>query len=417
MRSKILHHVQDLSDDELPAYLYDLAALRSHTRTIRRELPDPVELFYAAKANSDARLLRALGEHVDGFEVASGGELQHVRRLFPTSRVAFGGPGKTARELTHALEAGVERLHVESQHELCVLTTLIGERTVDVLLRVNPPLPLGRLPLVMGGQPSPFGMDPAQLDACLRVLAAHPRIRLRGLHAHLASGLDAPAQLALVERIVDWGARWTRAHGLPFDEVNLGGGMGVDYANPERFFDWSAFGIGLRRLLADHPGLTLRIEPGRSIGAYCGWYVTRVLDVKFSHGEAFAVLAGGTHHLRTPATRGHDQPFEIIPSDTWSWPGPRSAVRLEPVTLVGQLCTPKDVLASRVPVIRLRTGDRVAFAMAGAYAWNISHHDFLMHPEPSFHYLDDERPTTPETATADRQRPAQGAGDQTCPVR
>ncbi|WP_269859236.1 type III PLP-dependent enzyme [Streptomyces sp. RPT161] len=412
MRAKLLQHIQGLSDDQLPAYVYDLAALRSHTRTIRSALPDRVELFYAAKANSDPRLLRTLGERVDGFEVASAGELRHVRRLFPTSRIAFGGPGKTARELSHALEAGVERVHVESQHELRVLTTLVGERTVDVLLRVNPPLPLGRLPLVMGGRPSPFGMDPAQLDACLRILAAHPRIRLRGVHAHLASGLDAPAQLALVERVVGWAADWTRAHGLPLDEVNVGGGMGVDYEEPERVFDWSAFGTGLRRLLAGHPGLTVRIEPGRSIGAYCGWYVTRVLDVKRSHGEAFAVVGGGTHHLRTPATRGHDQPFEIIPSDTWAWSWPRSAVRLEPVTLVGQLCTPKDVLASRVPVVRLRSGDRVAFAMAGAYAWNISHHDFLMHPEPGFHYLDDERRPTPAATTADCQWSVQGTGER-----
>jgi diaminopimelate decarboxylase len=86
---------------------------------------------------------------------------------------------------------------------------------------------------------------------------------------------------------------------------------------------------GLARLA--RPGETLRIEPGRAVTAYCGWYLTRVLDVKRSHGEAFAVVAGGTHHLRTPAAKGHDQPC--------------------------------------------------------AYAWKISHHGFLMHPPPAFHYL------------------------------
>ncbi|NUK13498.1 type III PLP-dependent enzyme, partial [Streptomyces lunaelactis] len=56
-------------------------------------------------------------------------------------------------------------------------------------------------------------------------------------------------------------------------------------------------------------------------------------------------------------------------------------------TVAGQLCTPKDVLARRVPAEGLRAGDRVVFALAGAYAWNISHHDFLMHPRPGFHFL------------------------------
>ncbi|MFQ3563169.1 type III PLP-dependent enzyme, partial [Streptomyces gramineus] len=79
---------------------------------------------------------------------------------------------------------------------------------------------------------------------------------------------------------------------------------------------------------------------GRSLTAYCGWYVTRVLDLKSSRGQAFAVLSGGTHHLRTPVAKQHDQPFEVIPDDTWLPSWRRSEVRQEPVTLVGQLCTP-----------------------------------------------------------------------------
>ena len=121
--------------------------------------------------------------------------------------------------------------------------------------------------------------------------------------------------------------------------------------------------------------------------AYCGWYVTRVLDVKRSHGKAFAVVAGGTHHLRTPAAKGHDQPFTVLPVAGWPHGWPRPAAAAEPVTIVGQLCTPKDVLAREVPVPRLRAADLVAFGLAGAYAWNISHHDFLMHPRPGFHYV------------------------------
>jgi diaminopimelate decarboxylase len=99
------------------------------------------------------------------------------------------------------------------------------------------------------------------------------------------------------------------------------------------------------------------------------------------------VVAGGTHHLRTPAAKGHDQPFAVIDVADWvpSWPRPGTGPGL--VTMCGQLCTPKDVLARRVQVRRLRAGDLVAFGLAGAYAWNISHHSFLMHPPPTFVYL------------------------------
>ncbi|MEU4925434.1 type III PLP-dependent enzyme [Streptomyces yokosukanensis] len=389
MRPVLRDRIGRLTDDDLPAYIYDLRALREHVHAIRAALPQGVELLYAAKANSDPRILQALAAHVDGFEVASGGELSHVRGLAPDTPLAFGGPGKTQAELAQALDAGAERLHIESEHELRLLTTLLGDRSADVLLRVNLPVDLGRVALAMGGHPSPFGMDPAQLDGCRELIASDPRIRLRGLHSHLASGLQAQAQLALIDQILTWGEGWAHDCGVDLAEVNVGGGMGVDYTHPHRVFDWSAFGAGLARFLARRPRLTLRIEPGRSVTVYCGWYVTEVLDIKSSRGETFAVLRGGTHHLRTPAAKQHDQPFEVISGDVWLRPWARPEARDEPVTLVGQLCTPKDVLARRVMVERLRVGDRVAFAMAGAYAWNISHHAFLMHPHPTFHHLDD----------------------------
>jgi diaminopimelate decarboxylase len=389
VRPALLDHVGRLADDDLPAYVYDLPGLREHVQAIRAALPERVELLYAAKANSDPRILRTLAGYVDGFEVASGGELSHVRGLVPDTPIAFGGPGKAQAELAQALDAGVERLHVESEHELCLLAAQLGDRTVDVLLRVNLPVDLGQVALAMGGHPSPFGMDPAQLGHCLELIASNPRIRLRGLHLHLASGLEAPAQLALIDEVLTWAENWAHQRGIDLTEVNVGGGMGVDYAHPQKKFDWSAFGAGLRPLLGRRPHLTLRIEPGRSVTAYCGWYVTQVLDIKFSRGQAFAVLRGGTHHLRTPAAKQHDQPFQVIPDDTWLRPWNRPEARAESVTLVGQLCTPKDVLAHRVMVKRLRVGDRVAFAMAGAYAWNISHHAFLMHPHPTFHHIDD----------------------------
>ncbi|WPB94118.1 type III PLP-dependent enzyme [Streptomyces malaysiensis] len=395
----------ELTGDDLPAYVYDLPALRAHARAVRDALPPGLELYYAAKANPAPPVLRTLAPHVTGYEVASGGEVEHVRAAVPGAPLAFGGPGKTEGELRRALTLGVERFHVESEQELRLLAGAAkdaGLDAVDVLLRVNVPLAsdeLGGAALAMGGRPSPFGLDPEAVQRCLPLLSgagSHGPLRLRGIHAHLASGLDAPAQLTVAAAIADWARKLSERHGLDdLTEVNVGGGMGVDYAHPDRRFDWAAYGKGMADLALRHPGRTLRIEPGRALTVYCGWYVTEVLDIKHSGGEAFAVLRGGTHHIRTPATKQHDQPFQVLPMDTtatWTRPWARPAVREEPVTLVGQLCTPKDVLARRVQVPELRAGDRVAFAMAGAYAWNISHHDFLMHPRPGFHYLERHAP-------------------------
>jgi len=387
--------VLTLTPDQLPAYVYDLAHLREHVATIREALPAGLQLYYAAKANAEPEVLRALSEgadHVDGFDVSSGGELLHVRGCVPDRPLAFSGPGKSPAELSAALSAGVDRIHVESLHELAVIDAL-AEAPVDVLLRANVAVPHGLLvgqALTMGGVATPFGLEPAATEEALRRVmgGALPRIRVRGVHAHLASGLDAPQQVALARRIVEWAAAVFARHGLDLAEVNVGGGMGVDYADPSGRFDWKAYGVGMADLLAEHPEVIVRIEPGRAITAYSGWYATEVLDVKASHGREFGVLRGGTHHLRTPATKGHDQPCSAVPVEAWEHPWPRPAASGGRVDLVGQLCTPKDVLARDVALADgVRVGDRVAFAMAGAYAWNISHHEFLMHPRPSFHYV------------------------------
>ena len=132
------------------------------------------------------------------------------------------------------------------------------------------------------------------------------------------------------------------------------------------------------------PGVELIVEPGRILAADAGWYAAEVLDLKSTHGRTFAVLRGGTHHFRLPAAWGYSHPFTVLPVDDWPYDWPRPAVEDTEVDAVGELCTPRDVLARDRRVDRLRIGDVLVFGRAGAYGWDISHHDFLRHPPPAF---------------------------------
>lgn len=317
---RVREFVRALPADALPAYVYDLTALSAHAAAVRAALPPHVELYYAAKANPEPRILAALAPHTDGFEVASGGELAHVAKAVPGHPLAFGGPGKTPTEIAAALDRGVRRCHVESLHELRTLAHLAAHpprsaparaRPVGVLLRFNLAVPgelLSSGALAMGGRPAPFGLDPAEAGTAVRMLTdgSCPQLELVGVHAHLASGLAATELAAVAMAVADWTAALGRRYGVTLREVNVGGGMRVDYADPAARFDWAGYGAALARVAHAHPDVLLRVEPGRALTAYCGWYATEVLDVKHSHGEEFAVVRGGTHHLRTPATRGHD---------------------------------------------------------------------------------------------------------------
>ncbi|WP_448121861.1 type III PLP-dependent enzyme [Xanthomonas arboricola] len=378
--------IRDQSDGPLCAYVYDLAALDAHAAWMRAQLPADCELFYAAKANAEPPILHTLAPHVDGFEAASGGELAWLHRQQPQAALLFGGPGKLDGELAQAAALPDCTVHVESLGELERLAAIAAQagRCVPVFLRMNIAVPGAQSTrLMMGGQPSPFGLDPDDLDAAIQLLRASPSLRLEGFHFHLMSHQrDAGAQLHLIAAYLRTVQQWRQSYGLGPLRVNAGGGFGVHYLAPESSFDWAGFCAGLPALLHEHgSALRLRLEPGRYVSASCGWYLMEVLDLKRSHGQWFAIARGGTHHFRTPAAQGHDHPFRVLRGRH------APVLRDTPVTLVGQLCTPKDVLARNQPVAALAPGDCLAFPLAGAYAWNISHQQFLMHPPPQMVFL------------------------------
>lgn len=380
------------AEGSLCAYLYDLEALRRHAKRLKASLPAGFELFYAIKANSELPILQTLAPLVDGFEISSGGELEWVRQDFPHIPLAFSGPGKTDEELMAALTQQVEVVHVESLHELQRLErlALMLDRRAGVLLRINLPVEgLAQTTLMMGGKPTPFGIPAEQLPQCLEWLRQHSRIRLRGFHFHLMSHqLDADAHLRLLAALLKQAATWRDEYGLDIAQVNVGGGIGISYRDPARQFDWDKFSAGLAQLRqeAGLPETIVRFELGRYMTAACGYYAMQVIDIKPSFGKTYVIARGGTHHFRTPYAQGHSHPFHVLPVEHW----PYAWERLEasgPVHVVGQLCTPKDVLAYDAPVARVRCNDVLVFPYAGAYAWHISHHDFLRHPHPVQWYL------------------------------
>lgn len=389
------------ADSPLCAYLYDLQALAQHAAHLRQGLPRHCDFFYAIKANSDLPLLSTLAARVDGFEASSGGEIAWIRQHFPQARLIFSGPGKLDAELALAIKHGAT-IHVESLHELerlAFLTRASGQ-SAQILLRVNPPLAeLATTTLVMGGKPTQFGIAIEHLPACLERLRREPALVLRGFHFHLLSHqLSADKHLQLLAAYLRQTRQWCAQYDLRIDHINVGGGIGVNYREPAQQFDWPRFCAGLSELLARETAAAagqvprLRFELGRFVSAFCGYYVAEVLDIKEAGERVFAVVRGGTHHFRTPHAQGHSHPFRVLPVAGWERPYRRPSVCERAVTVVGQLCTPKDVLATDVDVQELRVGDLLLFPYAGAYAWHISHHDFLRHPPPRHIYLPAEAP-------------------------
>ncbi len=368
---------------DTPLFLYDSALLTARVAAFRAAMPADLGLHYAIKANPYPPLLAHMAGLVDGFDVASAGELQNALAAgMAAGCISFAGPGKRDRELEAAILAGAT-LNVESAGELeraGGIARRLG-RPARVALRVNPPFALKGSGMKMGGVASPFGVDAAQAVPLIRRMQAQA-FRFEGLHLFAGSqNLSADAILESQQRTVELAAALMAEAGCAVPKVNLGGGFGVPYFPGDAELDLDTLGRGLGRLLDARPpalaGTRFVLELGRWLVAGAGVYVCRVVDRKQSGGETFLVTDGGLHHQLAATGNFGTVIRRNYPVANADRPGQGAA----PLSVVGCLCTPLDRLADKV-MIEGDIGDLIAVFQAGAYGRTASPEAFLGHPAP-----------------------------------
>ncbi len=383
-------HVLDvLATLEPPAsaYLYDPSVAAANAVALRSALPPWVEVFYAVKANSFPPVVDALAGVVDGFEVASAAEARQVRdaaaRAGRRFQAVASGPGKSAPLLCDLVEAGVTAINIESRLELQRVAAIGRARgfPVPVTIRVNPARVDICGALAMGGRATPFGIPEEDVRRALDHAEREPGVDVLGFHIHAVSGnLDAVAHLAYVRWCLEWSVATAGAAGVDLRLVDAGGGLGVAFGGGDPF-DVATFAAGLHELRPP-AGCRMVLEPGRWMVADCGWYAAEIVDLKYARGSWFAVVRGGINHFLLPASWDIVHRFAVVPADRWPTGVDRPEIGGELVTVVGELCTPEDVLARDVRVDRIRAGDVAVFPQAGSYGWEFAIQHFLQHPPP-----------------------------------
>ncbi|MFC0683701.1 pyridoxal-dependent decarboxylase, exosortase A system-associated [Novosphingobium clariflavum] len=365
---------------DTPLFLYSADLIRQRAAQLRAAMPARLALHYAVKANPFTPLLSLMNGLVDGFDIASGGELEILRGAgIDLAKVSFAGPGKRDRELEAAIAAGVT-LNLESEAE-ARRAFAIGERlgrTPRLAIRVNPDFDLKGSGMKMGGGAKPFGIDAARVPALVREVAASGA-EWRGFHIFAGSqALDGAAIAETQGQALDLAARLAEESGVALPHCNLGGGLGIPYFPGDVPLDLALVGERLGARFESLPDSLAQtdfcIELGRYLVGEAGVYIARVIDRKESHGEIFLVTDGGLHHQLAASGNFGTVVRRNYPSAIATRFG---APVEEEASIVGCLCTPLDKLADKGGFPRADVGDLIAVFLAGAYGASASPATFL----------------------------------------
>ncbi len=365
---------------ETPLFVYSRALLTRKVTDLRAATPEKLAIHYAMKANPFGPLLTHIYGLVDGFDIASGGELELALAAgVDPARISFAGPGKRDRELEGAITHGVT-LNCESEGEgdrALAIARRLGQ-PLKIAIRVNPSFDLKGSGMKMGGGAKQFGIDEERVPALVRRLI-DSGADWRGFHIYAGSqALKAEALIEAQSQTIALAARLAEEAGAAPPHVNLGGGYGIPYFPGDVAVDVDAVGAALGRELDAVPtilsGTRFAIELGRYLVGEAGVYLTRIVDRKESHGEVFLITDGGLHHqLAASGNFGTviRRNYPVAIANRFDAPAD------EVQSVVGCLCTPLDRLSDSAMLPRAEVGDLVAIFCAGAYGASASPANFL----------------------------------------
>ena len=346
-----------------PFYCYSAAALRQTWQEFADGMKGlNANLCYALKANSNLAVIKIFGDLGAGMDIVSVGEMRRALAAgVPAARIIYSGVGKKASELADALQVGIGQINVESSAELETLNAVAGQLGVraDITIRVNPDIDAGtHAKITTGRKENKFGIDIDLARDAFAKAGALPNLRVVGIAMHIGSQLTTldPYRAAIV-RVRDLIPQ-LRADGHRIDRFDIGGGLGIVYAD-ERPPSIADFVQIVRKETA---GLEceLTFEPGRRLVGEAGVLVSEVILVKPGVSKTFVIVDAAMNDLIRPTL--YEAWHDILPVRQ---PRPDAAtIRCD---IVGPICESGDYLAQNRDLPALSAGELIMVRSAGAY--------------------------------------------------
>lgn len=349
-----------------PFYYYDTRLLQDTIDAVKEEIQNRngYHVHYAVKACAHPNVLRLIQEAGLGADCVSGGEIQaSLDAGFPGDRIVYAGVGKSDWEIELGLRAGIRYFNVESVAELEVINEIAAgmDRMARVSFRINPDVGAHtHANITTGLAENKFGIAMDQMETVIRKAQEMTHTTFVGLHFHIGSQiLEMDDFIALAHRINELQDR-LEAQGIgPVQHINVGGGLGIDYAQPNEnpIPNFKAYFEAYEKHLKLRPGQELHFELGRAIVGQCGSLITKCLYVKQTEHKQFAIVDAGMTDLIRPALYNARHCIENLVSKE----------EVQTYDVVGPICESSDVFAYDCQLPATKRGDLLAIRSAGAY--------------------------------------------------
>lgn len=322
-------------------------------------------MHYAIKANANPEILRMIAGHGFGADCVSGNEIKTALECgFGSDSIAFAGVGKSDAEILYGLEKNIFSFNCESWPEIEVIDQLAVKtgKKARVALRVNPNLnPHTHHFITTGLEENKFGIQLWELGDILERAVKLSGIELIGLHFHLGSQIcDLAVFKSLCIKVNEIQEKFARYHTF-FSHLNLGGGLGIDYRNPDLhpIPDFESYLGIFKDFLHPLPGQSVHFEPGRAIVGQCGSLISKVLYVKKGVKTDFVILDAGMTELIRPALYQAVHRIENLTAHNNS--------KRKRYDVVGPICESSDTFGKRIELPATQRGDLLAIRSTGAY--------------------------------------------------
>ena len=353
-----------------PFYYYDMDLFHKTVDHVA-ELASQYDLkvHYAIKANVERRLLEYISSKGFGADCVSGNEVLHAHDCgFPADKIVYAGVGKSDKEIYNALMLGIEAFNCESLQEIYVINEMAHRYGLkaNVSVRINPDIDAHTHKYVTTGlYENKFGISQHEFDKLIDILGKSEHINFIGLHFHVGSQITRVDEVYALEcrRVNDIVAYFER-NGLKVNNINLGGGLGVDYDDPDEnpIADFDTWFRTIRENIICRKDQAVHVEPGRSLVAQCATLISRVLFVKSGETKNFLIMDAGMNDLIRPALYGAYHKIENLSAEMRTFFPTHQAY-----DIVGPVCESSDVWgAGRLLPLSVR-GDLMAIRSTGAY--------------------------------------------------